>query len=363
MAGVTVGEVVDRNNPLLFFPFQIDGKLFDVAELKREVFHLPVGGARTSVVAEATLDLTTTTGVKVDTGVFAAGFDATGLTPGTHEIEWTFKRFSLADPEEKAFTRFEVLDANKFASGQQYVGYADSAFYRAKPEFASCPVGDMQVAIDQASREIVSLTGRRFGPHYATFKLDTKKTRNIFLQEPIIGVNRVEIESGVNGVTATKSEISLDGLRMYARHLNGGPIDPDDRDDPRIEIERFEGIIFQSLDFFPKGPQVTIVTGVFGYTEADGSPFGRIPLPLTRAIGILALRQNTDFFASNPTVTEPGSITMMKTRDQAIRFDSAGGSAGGGGRSGRAAYGGLTGDDVLDRILIPYVRPPHMRAV
>lgn len=363
MAGVTVGETVDRNNPLLFFAHQIDGRLSDVFELKREVFSIPVGGARTSVVAITTLDLSTTTGVKVDTGVFAAGFSATGLSPGTHEIAWTFKRALVTDPEEKAYTRFEVLDPNKFASGAQYVGYGDSAFYRAKTEFASCPVGDMQVAIDNASREIERLTGRRFGAHYAVLKLDTKQSRTIFLQEPIVGVSHVAIESGVNGVNVSTSEISLDGLRIYARHLNGGPIDPDDRDDPRIEIERFEGIIFQSLDFFPQGPQVTHVTGVFGYTDADGSPFGRVPKPLARAVGIMALREGSDFFATNPTISEPGSITMMKTRDQAIGFSSSGGASGGGGRTGRAAYGGLTGDDVLDSILIGYVRPPHMRAV
>jgi hypothetical protein len=142
-----------------------------------------------------------------------------------------------------------------------------------------------------------------------------------------------------------------------------GLLDPDDRDDPRIEIERFEGIIYESLEFFPNGPQVTHITGVFGYTDPDGSPFGQVPINLARVVGIFALRETTDYFASNPTISEPGSIQSMKTRDQSITFASTGGSAGGGGRSGRAAYGGLTGDDVVDQILINYVRPVHMRAV
>jgi len=362
-SAVAVGETVDRIKPLLFFAHQRDGKLADVFELRRMVRTVPVGGASVVVVADAALDITDT-GMRVDTGVYAAGFTATGMTPGTHEIVWSFRRTAVTDPLETVYQRFEVLDPAKFASGAQYVGYGDSVFYRTKSEFASCPVGDMQMAINNASREIERLTGRFFGPRYATLKLDTKQTRTIFLQEPIIGVSHVAVESGVNGVNVSTSEISLDGLRVYARHLNGGPMDPDDRDDPRIEVERFEGITFQSISAFPEGPQVTHVTGVFGYTDADGSPFGRVPLPLVRAVGIMALRETGDFFATNPTISEPGSITMMKTRDQAIAFrNSGGGSGGGGGRTGRAAYGGLTGDDILDGILMSYVRPPHMRAV
>jgi hypothetical protein len=365
MPGVAVDEAVTADNPLLFFTFQKSGRLVDIDSLKRSVYDVS-GPSEAVRIAEAALNIAAVpTGVKLQTGVYHANFTAAsgigGFVAGTHEVRWKYKE-TATSPEIEVRQRFEVLDKAKFFSGRIYVGYADSKQLKAVLEFSTTSIGDLQELIDSSSRDVERLTARFFEPRRLALQLDGKNSRGMLLSHPIIGVQKVEIESGITGLSATLTEINLDGLRLYARHL-AGLLDPDDRDDPRIEIERFEGQLFQSLDFFPRGPQVVHVTGVFGYTDPDGGPFGITPKNLARVVGALALDKKTNFIGSTPDVTTMAGVKSAKTRDQSITFQSGSVSRGGGGRTGSAAYGGLTGDDFIDMILIPYVRPAHMAAV
>lgn len=363
MPGVALDEAVSCANPLLFFTFQRDGRLLDVDSLKRSVYDI-VGGTETVRVAEAALNLADCpTGTRIGKGVYQANFTATS-TPfviGTHEIRWKYKETATSD-EIEVRQRFEVLDKTKFFSGRVYVGYADSKQLKALTEFSLLALGEIQELINDASRDIERLTARFFEPRRLSLPLDGKDSRGMLLSHPIIGIDKVEIESGITGLAATLTEINLDGLRLYARHLTG-LLDPDDRDDPRIEIERFEGQLYQSLDFFPRGPQVVHVSGVFGYTDPNGSPFGITPKDLARVVGAFALDKKTNFIGSTPDFTTLAGVKSAKTRDQSVSFMSGNSSRGGGGRTGSAAYGGLTGDDFVDRILIPYIRPVHIAAV
>jgi hypothetical protein len=364
MPGVALDEAVTADNPLLFFTFQRNGRLVDIDTLKRSVYDVS-GGTEALRVAETTLNLAAVpTGVKLQTGVYHANFTAStgsSFVIGTHEVRWKFKE-TATSPEVEVRQRFEVLDKTKFFSGRIYVGYADSKQLKAVTEFTATAIGDLQELIDSSSRDIERLTARFFEPRRLSLPIDGKNSRGMLLSHPIIGIQKVEIESGVTGISVALTEINLDGLRLYARHLIG-LLDPDDRDDPRIEIERFEGQLFQSLDFFPRGPQVVHITGVFGYTDPDGGPFGITPKNLARVVGALALDKKTNFIGSTPDVTTMSGVKSAKTRDQSITFQSGNASRGGGGRTGSAAYGGLTGDDFIDSILIPYVRPVHIAAV
>jgi hypothetical protein len=356
---VALDETVSCSKPLIIFAYQQDGKLVDVASLKRSVVEV---SSQTVRVAESALNLADCpAGTRIGTGVYHADFAAlalSGFAIGTHEIRWKFQ-VTLADPEVEVRQRFEVLDKTKFPSGVAYIGYAESTELQAiNAIFASKTVGEVQVLVNDASRRVELLTGRWFEPRFQQLKIDGRGVRHLLLGPPLIGLSKVEIESGVTGIQVSVSEISLDGLRVYNRHL-AGLTDPDDRDDPRIEIERFEGIIYQSLDTFPKGPQDIFLTGVFGYTDPDGGPFGQTPRDITRAVAALALRALADPFGSDPITSSPGSVKSAKTRDQAISFFSPSELGGGGG----GGFGSLTGNDFIDELLISYVRPPHYGAV
>jgi hypothetical protein len=357
---VALDEAVTCDKPLVIFAYQQGGKLTDVTSLKRSVYEVSSQAVR---IAESALNLADCpAGTRIGPGVYHADFAALasgGFVIGTHEVRWKFQT-TMGGPEFEVRQRFEVLDKTKFPSGLAYIGYAESTELRAtNAVFASKTVGEVQVLVGDASRRVELLTGRWFEPRFQQLKIDGRGVRHLMIGPPLIGLSKVEIESGVTGIQASLSEIGLDGLRVYNRHL-AGLTDPDDRDDPRVEIERFEGIIFQSLDTFPKGPQDIYLTGVFGYTDPDGGPFGQVPRDISRAVGALALRQLADPYGSDPLTSAPGSVKSAKTRDQAISFFSPTELGGGG---GGGAFGGLTGNDFIDELLISYVRPPHYGAV
>lgn len=355
MAGVVQDEAVTADNPLVFFAYQRDGKLLDLFSLSRSIYAIATDGTATQIIADTALNLTDApTGVRIGTGSYHANFTATSYATGTYEIRWRYKLLSTDNVRENR-RKFEVLDKNKFSSGAAYVGYCTTNDLRIVADFTTADTGVVQQQIDYASRRIEQLTGRFFEPRLAVQRLNGRGIRGMALNEPIVGIGKLEIESGVTGLNISLTEIGLDGVRIFARHLQG-LTDPDDRDDPRIEIENFEGLIFQSLSIFPKGPQTIHVTGVFGYTDPDGGPMGMTPSPLFRAIGSMAIRLIQDPFGQDRTIVDPFSVRRAKTRDQEISY-------GAGSSTTSQATQGLTGDAFIDGILLPFVRPPHYGAV
>lgn len=371
MGAVAVNETVTWHQPQLFFVWQSNGKTFDVTNLTRSVWQVNVDGSYTQQIADAPLDMSNApTGTRIDVGIYHADFTATDWTPGTYEIRWTYTPPTDpdalnggADPDTGAdesnvpistpYTatakqRFEVVDPNYFPTGNSYVGYADSVTLKQYAPFSTMQIGQLQALIDKSSRRIEDLTGRFFGTRYMKYRVDGKATPGLMLQEPIIGISLLEIESGATGLTMTLTKISLDGVRVRNRHLQG-IFDPDDRDDPGIDITRFEGILFQTLSTFPKGPRTIHVTGVFGYTNPDGGPFGVVPPDLTEVVGNFATKFQQDPFGLNLSIWEPSVISKASTRDQSISYFKIGSF--------------LTGDPTVDRVLIKYFRPAHLAAV
>lgn len=355
MGAVAQDETVTWDNPQVFFVFQSNGKTFDVTSLSRSIYQVNSDGSYTVKVANAALDLTDApTGTRIDQGIYHANFAATGWSAGTYEIRWTY--IPANDPDAlipitdtfETRQRFEVVDKTKFYRGAAYIGYADSVEIMKYSPFNIQTVGDTQVLIDKASRKIELLTGRFFEPRYMKFRLNGRGVAGMQLSEPIVGISKLEIESGANGLTLTLTTVSLDGVRVGARHLQG-ILDPDDRDNPRIEITRFEGILFQTLSTFPKGPQTIHITGVYGYTDYNGGPFGRTPANLTLVVGNFATKMLSDPFGLDIILQKPGLLASAKTRDQFISY--------------RGTMGVLTGDPVVDEVLLQYMRPMHMGAI
>lgn len=356
MPGVTKGEVVGCDNPLLQFFYQEKGRLVDVSELAFEIVDVTL---KSSIFTSPALDVSDCpTGVKLGLGRYAALIaDTSGYSVGTHRITWTYK-VTAADPEKKWSQLFEVLDSMVFASGAGFRTYVTSASMFSSNAFDGCSVSDLQSAGLEIAEQIEDLTGRYFEPRYIEMLLNGTDAAALVIQEPIIGISDVAVLSG--DITSGDLPIDLDGLRVYNRHLQGvsgsiGMVDHDDRDNPRIEfatdLPPGAGSITQA--HFHRGRQNIKVNGVFGYTEPDGTPVGRSPLRLARAAGILTLRKILDPFGLDVSVSQPGRLREAKTRDQMIKF---GGASDG-------VLGPLTGDRIVDDILMTYLRPPHYGAV
>ena len=99
---------------------------------------------------------------------------------------------------------------------------------------------------------------------------------------------------------------------------------------------------------FYAGTQNVVISGVFGYTEFDGSPLGRTPRAVRRACVLLALRKifpqtsSQGWWAQNEAF-----ITEKRTREQSITIGGPGG-----GKGGSGGIAGPTGDPEIDRLIM-----------
>lgn len=349
MPGIVRGEKSSCSNPILPFFYQEQGFLLDLHALRYQIYSIATGTA----VHEATIntDECAVGGLHKALGYYVADFDpvASSAAPGAYEIVWYYKTASDAD-EQLAAYRFEVLDPKYFRVSSRYVAYLGSD-HEAFTDFA---LEQRQRAIEQASRTVEQLTGRFFFPRYMTLRHNVRpESRRIWLDEPIIGVGRLAVESASTYADqVTDYDLDVSTVRVLNRHLDY-LLSPDDRDNPGIVLE---GSINDGEEItvgaFPVGTKNVLITGAFGYTEPDGGPFGQVPLQLQEVIVGLTYRQLQDPTGTDPMLQNPGRVKMAKTRDQQIQFDTRG-SAGDAGST-------LTGDPRLDNILIGFCRPPHV---
>jgi hypothetical protein len=343
---------VDCNNPLLQFAHQVAGILTDVAEL-----HFTVKEAGGTVrVSETVVDLTACSsgGQKLGTGRYTPIFTPStggGWSATTHEIVWRFKPTATSS-DQFATQRFEVLPVGLVSSGAAYRAYADASVLAANSAFAGFTVADIQRELLITAETIETLTGRFFEPRFMDVRFNGTSAGALPLGDPIIGIETVSILAG--GPAETILDLDINALVIYNRHLTNNLINPDDRDNPRIEFvtDLLPGeTLIQGR--FQLGRQNIRVVGTFGYTDFDGGPMGSRPRNLERAAAILTLRRLSDPFGVDVFSSTPGRIKKAKTRDQSIEFH--GEQAGG--------IGALTGDRAVDDLLIPYIRPPHYGAV
>jgi hypothetical protein len=112
---------------------------------------------------------------------------------------------------------------------------------------------------------------------------------------------------------------------------------------------------------WPTGRQNIQITGVFGFTDPDGTLSGKTPDLIQHATNLLVIRElpplaDTD---SRDDIRFRFAITNQRTRDQSISYSP---SAGGGPFSASGS-GRMTGDAEIDVILERYTRPTKMGAV
>jgi hypothetical protein len=315
------GQRSDISYPALSAFTPIDGVLDDVDVVEYAIVDR-TGDAPVQIFPESGRAAAARLGVGHYVAIFTPPVSA---QLGHHAVRWFVR---TAEDERHFETPFEILAAPIDAPQPSYCMLQDLRDEGFAPEAAS----DVRLVrvIALASRTIERITGRFFEPRRQRIELDGRGSSELLLDEPIIAVERIEIGGGG----------PVSGATVYNRHITQGLMLPDDRQDPRIHLG------------FPCGARNVRVTGLFGYTEQDGSPTGTTPLLIREACKRLAVREI-------PLLADTGRredarqryrILQEKTREQSYTLDKL------------AHHGVLTGDPDIDDILVQFMRPADLGA-
>lgn len=179
--------------------------------------------------------------------------------------------------------------------------------------------------LDEASRFVDACTGWVFEPRPWTFVMDGRGTPTIEPPLPPIALS---------GLTTDGRPLSLAPGNL---HVVGAPVGPG-FEGPRLT--RRHGQVFG------RGEGNVVAEGIWGYTESDGTPFGRTPRSIRRATLLLVLRWSAPL-GEEDAVAEARDrwrIVEERTRDQHYKL-------------GPIPHGPLTGDPEIDTLLLRF-RPP-----
>jgi hypothetical protein len=314
------GQRSDTSHPALSVFTPMDGLLDDVDVVEYAIVDR-TGDAPVQVFPESGRAGAARLGVGHYVAVYTPPASA---QLGHHSVRWFVR---AAESELYFETPFEVLAAPIDTSP----GYCMLQDLRDEG-FTREAVSDTRLvrAIALASRTIERITGRYFEPRRQRIELDGRGSSELLLDEPIIAIEKIEIGGGgpVSGATA------------YNRHITQGLMLPDDRQNPRIHLG------------FPCGARNVRVTGLFGYTEPDGSPTGTTPLLIREACKRLVVREIPPLADTGrrEDVRQRHRILQERTREQSYTLD-------------RLAHpGALTGDPDIDDILVQFMRPADLGA-
>lgn len=333
MASIGRGQRSDCAHPVLDLYTSIDGRLEDVAEVAFQIFDGSTAALRSAprpVSRRAELDPSSSCpeGARLGRGHYVAPWTVPDDEPlGTHEIRWWF-RIARGAPEYTFVEEFEVVPFAPELPGRGYCSVAD---LRAEG-VTEAQASDERLAalIEEASALIDRLTGWWFEPRWRSFRLDGRGGRSIEPPVPPIRLERIAIFG---------TELSR---REEAIGIVGAPVGPGFVA-PRITRTR---------GGFPRSPDSVELDGVFGYTEPDGTTYGRTPLAIRRACMLLVMRMLPRLGDGDALddARNRWRVIAERTRDQSIQF------------APMRREGELTGDVAIDDILLAYRRPPQLGA-
>ncbi len=346
---LTPGMSIGAANPKLWFAYHAEGLLLDVDSLTFAVDYVE-GETRELVpealVAPTLVDVSAESAARLGPGFYVPSWTVPAEADlGRYRIVWTY-RATATSPELSVQTFFEVVAGTGIYSGPFYCALSD---VRAEG-FSTQVLSDAKAlaAIQRASAFIAQVTGRYFEPRYATHRYNGRRTRMLLLQQPIVALASIGYDWAPYSSDPWVTDTTL--YRVYNRHITG-LLSPDDRDNPKIELASYALSAALSGDYcFPYGQQNIYVTGFFGYTDPDGSPWGQTPEPIRRATLQLALRDIMPF--ADPQAREEarlrGRLVSERTRDQEYKIVSP---------KDIGLYAGITGDPEIDMILRRYKKP------
>lgn len=193
--------------------------------------------------------------------------------------------------------------------------------------------------LEDAGRTIDGLLGWWFEPRPRTFRLDGRGTPSLEPPVPPLRLDRLALEAWGGGVPEPLP------LGPGELAVVGAPVDPGFTA-PRLTLRGGRR--------FPRGDGNVLAEGLWGYTEADGTPLGRTPAAIKRATLLLVTRRLTPVGLAG-AFDDPetqGRVVRVKTRDQEIEFAPP--------AAGTRPV--ATGDGEIDRLLAPYRRPSGLGA-
>jgi hypothetical protein len=366
MAVIARGQRSDGNSPVLDLFTATGGAQADVATLAFQIFDISDDTKRANPVqvfpatAGARAPVNTTAlwpaGDKLGTGHYVAQWTPPGTEAvGRHEIRWFF-HVTTGAPEQSAREEFDVLPEGAASSPGGYALVSDLR----DEGVTTTEATDARLArlILLASQYVDRVTGRFFEPRPMTLTVDGSGDRAQLVGHPIIAVNQAQMFVG------TFSEFSVLPVdpamyRVYNRHLSQGLLDPDDREDPKLEFLHWSDLLgahttpagylgLGSLVWLP-GVQNVIIDGLFGYTDPDGTAIGSTPDLIRHVTKLLVLRESpkmTDLTRREQRQNR-WRLTSEHTRDQGYNLGPL------------QLNGPYTGDPEIDNILVAYQRPPQ----
>jgi len=367
--------------PQLPTTFVVDSAGFLVTPHSLEVEVLTDAGDEAMVRIAVDVDTDYPTGDRLGPGYFRARtYDPQAETwapdddpgPGRRTVRW-FAVLEDGGPEITWSTTTERLAGGaKPFTGLPY--YTTIAELRAEG-FSPSVLSDTRAALllARATAYIEAFTGRRFVPEPKALALSGRGGPMLMLNEPIVAIEDEGVSVDLVPYPTTASSplpYSKDTLRVYNRHLTQRLMQPDDRQNPKLEVYDPVGIVRGGVAgthvgwsrwAWPVGQQNVHVRGVFGFTEPDGSPQGRTPMLIAHAAMLLVRRHMDGGGIGAGGGPSSGVVTSERTRDQAVSYASPGSL--GSGRAGSPLLGAFTGDPEIDTILAQFLRPPAIAAV
>jgi hypothetical protein len=339
------------NGALALAVQDVNGMLTDVFSASVQI----LTAAGTEVLAKTALDVAVVN--RLGLGRYAATWTPGSAAVGQYTVRWYYKLLS-ASVEQSFDQEFELV-AKPYATAP----YCSVYDLRAEGLLSStADDAKVQSWIARASKYIEQFTGQVFVPVYKAMALNGRESRALLLGEPIIGLESVAIDYftifGANSVV-----IPGETLRVFNRHL-AGMVNPDDRKNPQLRFvsggdlggvnfaeQANSGFLLSQL-IFPFGIRNIQVTGLWGYTEADGSFVGQTPFMIREAAKMLVVRLMPQMIDQDGRA-EAGQrdrVIQENTRDQGFQFAAP------------WLKGGLTGSWDIDSILVDHKRPPAMGA-
>ena len=342
------------SKPLLSFIHQNTyGYLADVEALSYAVFDLTTPANELSPVAKVAktainLDAAPA-GRRLGTGYYYAPLTiGADWTLGLYKVVWYY---DTGAGEVEMTTALTVTSADH-GPPDYYVSVQDLYDTGLDPDEFS--VAAVRAAIKRASELIDRATGRHFAPVHKTLIVDGRGGPKLRLREPIIAVEYVSPFDEYIELSDLSQYSS--GYIVYNRHIRLGMRAPDDRNNPKIELG-YASRPFGARNRFPDGSQDTRVKGVFGYTEPDGSPYGKTPDEIVYVAKLIALLYSTPAASDEAWFKKnTWKVTGERTRDQEVRYNGVNPLL----AKAAGVAGFITGDDEIDSILLAYRVSPGM---
>lgn len=348
-------QASSATNPLLTFIYQDPayGWMEDVFALSYAIVDVSTPAKEITPVSKVAKTAINTTTYRLSEGRYYAPQTIGGdWGLGDYQVIWYY---TVADgDDEQTMTTPLVVTDEAHGPPSYYATVAD--VYDAGLDDDTYTVKQVRGALAKATALLERWTGRSFRAAYKTIRVDGGGGMKLRLREPIIAVERLDVEEEFLQQYFLSEESRE--VHIYNRHIRLGQVQPDDRNNPRIDYS-YGTRPLGAIGYYPDGALDVKVTGMFGYTEPDGSPLGSTPTIVRDLVVKIALL-HVDGAATDEawSVKNKWKITEERTRDQQVKYGGSGGSTSVYTGPGSTAF--FTGDPEIDAAILMLKSGPAM---